>query len=101
MYTLTLDWKSDETRNYLLDETKHIDLMGEKHKKVCRTLNHFEHFLVFVSAVSSCIWISVVASLVGVHMSIASSVVGINIVAITAEIKKCIDNYQEREGKTW
>ena len=42
-----------------------------------------------------------VASLVGVHMSIASSVVGINIVAITAEIKKCIDNYQEREGKTW
>ena len=25
--------------------------MSEKHKKVCRTLNHFEHIYIFVSAV--------------------------------------------------
>ena len=25
-----------ETRNYLLDEIKHNDLIGEKHKKTCK-----------------------------------------------------------------
>ena len=28
--------KTDETRNYLLDEIKHNDFMSETHKKVCR-----------------------------------------------------------------
>ena len=29
--------KIDETRNYLLDEIKHTDLMSEKYKKTCKT----------------------------------------------------------------
>ena len=35
----------NESRNYLLDDIKHNELMCEKHKKVRRTLNYFEHFL--------------------------------------------------------
>ena len=31
---------------------KYNDLMSEKHKKVCGTLNYFEHFLVVLSAVT-------------------------------------------------
>ena len=42
----------DETRNYLLGEIKHNNLMSEKRKTKCRTLNYFKHFLVFVFAVS-------------------------------------------------
>ena len=37
----------DETRNYLLSEIKHNDLMSEKHRNVCSTLIQFEHFLFF------------------------------------------------------
>ena len=43
--------KTDETRNYLLDETRHTDLMSEKYKKTCKYLNYIEHLLVLVSTV--------------------------------------------------
>ena len=49
---VSLDFRLHETRNYLLDEIKHNDLMNEKHKKVCRTLNYFKHFPIFASAVN-------------------------------------------------
>ena len=39
--------------------------MSEKHEKVCKALNYFQHFLVFVSGVSGCVLTSVFASLVG------------------------------------
>ena len=61
----SLDFKLktiDETINYLLDEIKHNDLTSEKHKKVCRNLNYFEHFLVFAFAVSGCVSIPAFAS---------------------------------------
>ena len=37
--------KIDETRNNLLDEIKHNDLMSEKYKKTCKYLNYVEHIL--------------------------------------------------------
>ena len=46
--------------------------MNEKHKKVCRALNYFEHFLVFVSAVSVCVSIPAFALLIGVPVAIAT-----------------------------
>ena len=52
--TLDFSLKIDEKKNYLLEEIKHNELMSKKHKKVCRTLNYFEHFT-FVSVVSSCV----------------------------------------------
>ena len=78
--------KIDETRNYLLEEIKHNNLMSEKHKKACRALNWFEHFLIFISAVSCCVSISAFASLAGVLVGITSSERGPKIYAITARI---------------
>ena len=62
--------------------------MNEKHKKVCMALHYFEHFLVFVFAVSSCVPISASASLFGVSVGLASSAAGFKTSARTAAIKK-------------
>ena len=51
-------------------------------------LNHFEYFLIYVYTVSSCVSISVILWLVGVSISIASSVVGLNTYAITRGIRR-------------
>ena len=80
--------KVDEARNCLLEEIKDNELMSEKHEKVCRTLSCFEHFLVFISVVTSCVSISAFTSLVGVHVGIPSSTIGLKICAVTAGIKK-------------
>ena len=47
----SIDFRN-ETRNYLLDKTKHNDLMSEKQKKTCKYLNYVEHF-------ASIVWVSV------------------------------------------
>ena len=80
--------KIDETRNYLLDEIKHNDLMSEKYKKTCKYLNYVEQVLILVSTVTGCVSISAFASLVCVPFGITSSAVGLKICAITAGIKK-------------
>ena len=56
--------KSDETRNYLLEEVKHIDLIIEKCKTTRKYLIYDEHLLSLVSTVTSCVSISAFASLV-------------------------------------
>ena len=61
--------------------------MSEKHKNVCKPLNYFEHFLVFVSVVSVCASMSAFASLVGITVGITSFSVALKICAITAWIK--------------
>ena len=58
------------------------------HEKVWRSLNYFEHFLVFVSAVSGCVSISEFVSLIGVPVGIIGSAIGLRICAITIGIKK-------------
>ena len=50
--------KIDETRNYLLDEIKHNDLMSEKYKKTRKYLNYIEHLLILASTITGCISIS-------------------------------------------
>ena len=42
--------KTDETKNFILEVIKHNKMMKKKHKRMCRTLNYFEHFLLFFSA---------------------------------------------------
>ena len=94
--------KIDETRNCLLEVIKHNALMGEKHKKVCRALNYFEHFIIFVSAVSGCVSIFGFASLVGVSVFITSSAVEVKVWTITAGIKKyklIIKKKRKKHGK--
>ena len=62
--------------------------MSKKHKKTCRNLNYFRHFLIFVSAVSGFASIYTFASLVDISREISSSAVGLEICALTERIKK-------------
>ena len=80
--------KIDETRNYLLDEIKHNDLMTEKYKKICKYLNYVEKLLILVLTVTGLDSISSFASSVCVPVHITSSAVLIKIYAIIAAIKK-------------
>ena len=94
--------KIDETKNYLLDEIKHNLTIG-KNKKTCEYLNYVEHLLILASTVTGCVSISAFASLVCVPAGIRSSVVGINICAIIAGIKKCnsiIKKKMKKHNKT-
>ena len=70
--------KIDETRNYLLDEIKHYDLMSAKYKKTCKYLNYVEHLLITVTGFVS---VSAFASLVCAPVGITSSTVGFNILS--------------------
>ena len=69
--------KIDETRNYLLDEIKHNDLMSKKYKKTCKYLNYVEHLFILVSTVTGRVSISAFASWVCIPVSITGSAVGI------------------------
>ena len=80
--------KIDDTRNYFLEEIKQNELRSKKHKKVCRALNYFEHYLIFISAVSGCVLISTFASLVDIPIGIKISAVGLKMSEITAGLKK-------------
>ena len=79
--------KIDETKNYLLGEMKHNDLMREKHKKTYSYFNYLEHSLLFISTVTGLVSVTTFASLVNIPIGNASSPVGIKICAITARIK--------------
>ena len=85
---MSLDLKIVETRNYLLDEIKHKNLISEKYKKTCKYLNYVEHMVVLSSAIFASISISAFASLVCVPVGITSSAVGLKICASNAGIKK-------------
>ena len=69
--------------------------MSKKHKKVCATLNYSEHFLTLCSAITGCVSISPLASLVCILIGITSFAIGFKICAITAGIKK----YQSKINK--
>ena len=63
-------------------------MMSKKHKKDCRVLNYIEHLLILIPPVTRCVSIFAFASLVGIHIGITSSAVGLKIYAITVRIKK-------------
>ena len=67
---------------------KKNELMSKKYKKVCTSLNYIEHFLILISTITVCIWISSFTSLVGIPIGVTSSAMGLKICAITAGIKK-------------
>ena len=80
--------KIDETKNYLLEEINHNDLMSKNYEKTCKYLNYVEHLVILASTVAGCFSISAFASLVAIPVGIRSSAVGIKIFVITAEIGK-------------
>ena len=62
--------------------------MSKKHKKLSTILNCIEHFIILGSTIPRCISIFSFASLIGISIAITSSLIGLNICAITAEIEK-------------
>ena len=58
--------------------------MSKKYKKTRTCLNYVENLLILAAAVTGCVLISAFDSLVDIPVRIISSVVGINICAITA-----------------
>ena len=80
--------KVDLTRNNLLEEIKHNDLISEKCKKTCKYLNYIENLLILVSPVTGYVSASTFTSLVRVPVGITSSAVGLKICTITAGIQK-------------
>ena len=78
----------DETRNFFIKEIEQNELMSKKHKKVCTSLNYFEHFLTLASVITGCISISAFPSLIGISMRITSSAIRLKTCAITTGIKK-------------
>ena len=88
----------DVSRNYFIKEIDQTELMGKKHKKVCRALN-YSFLLILVSTVSGCVSISAFVFLVGIPIGITSSAVGIKICAITAGIKKRKSMFKKKKEK--
>ena len=77
----------DETKNYFVEAKEQNELISNKHKKLCTTLNYIEHFLVLASTVTGCISISTFVFLLGVPTGITSSTNGLKICATTAGLK--------------
>ena len=80
--------KIDETRNFILEEIKHNDLISEKYKNTFKYPNYAKHLLILASTVTGCIRISAFASLVAIPVGITCFAVGIKLCAVTVEIKK-------------
>ena len=78
--------KIDKTKNYLLDEIRHNELMSQKYKKASKYLNYVEYLLILASTVTGCISFSAFTSLVAIPVVITSSAEGI--CAITTRIKR-------------
>ena len=62
-------------------------------------LNYIEHFFILASCVTGCVSISVFASLIGIPIGFANSVVGIQICAITARLKSITQQLRRKEEK--
>ena len=61
--------------------------MSNKRIQVCTLLNYIEYLLILTSGVTECTSISAFASLLGIHVEITSSAIGLKICAILAGIK--------------
>ena len=90
--------KLDETRNYLLDEINHNDLMSEKYKKIFKYLNCIEHLLILVSAVTVYVSISAFSSLFCVPVGVTRSAVGMTLCEITTIIKSHQSIIKKKKG---
>ena len=62
--------------------------MSRKHKKVCRTLNYIEHFLILASTITACISISDFDFLIFIPIWSTSSAIVLKTCGIASGIKK-------------
>ena len=85
--------------NYFIIEIDQNELLSNKNKEVCMTLNYIEHFLNLVYAVTVCIPISAFASLISTSKGITRSTIGLNICVIIARIKKYKSIIEKKKKK--
>ena len=69
--------KTDEIKNYLIEETNQNELMSKKHKNVYSVLNYIDHLLMVTFKITGRISISAFASLHGVPIQITRSTIGL------------------------
>ena len=91
--------KINEIRNYLIEEINWNKLMSIKYKNSCRVLNYIDHSFIIVSTITECVSISAFASLVGIPIGIAISLIGLKICVITAGIKKYKSKIKKKKKK--
>ena len=84
-----------ETRNYVLEETEQNELMNRKHKKVLKTLNYIEYFLILASTITGYISISAFASLLGIKKIINR----IKIFSVAGGIEKFMSIIKKKKNK--
>ena len=89
--------KTDETRNYLIEEINKNKLMSNKQRTVYRVLNHSEHLLVLFTTVTGCVSISAFASSVGIPIGITSSAIHLKFCVITAGIRKYTSTIKKKK----
>ena len=65
----------EETRNYCVTEIYQNELMRKKHKTICMVLKYIEHILILSSAVTDCISISTLSSLLDILIGTTSSAI--------------------------
>ena len=75
------------------------DLMREKYKKTCKYLNYVENSLILALTITCCVSVSAFPLLTDIPVCVTSSAVGINICALTAEIKKDKPMIKEKKKK--
>ena len=78
----------DGASSCFIEEINQNKLMSKKHEKACTALICIKYSLILASANIECLWIYAFPSLVYNHIGIASFVVGLEICAIIAGIKK-------------
>ena len=84
-------------KNYLIEEIHRNNYRVRSIKKFVEFLNYIEHSLILISAITGCVSISALASLVGIPLGITSSAIGLKICIITAGIKKYKSTNKERK----
>ena len=78
----------EKTRNYFVEKIEQNELMSNKDRKGCITLNYIEHFLILSSTVTGCISNSAFACLIGNPFEITRSATGFKTCTIMAWIRK-------------
>ena len=91
----------EETINYFIKELYQSEFISNNHKNVSDTLHYMEHILILVFAVTGCISISALASLVNISMGITSSAIELKICAITVGIKEYKSIIKKKEQRSW
>ena len=89
----------DDRTNYLIEEVNQNELMNEKPKNGCTTLNYTGHFLILNSTFTGCVWISSFVSLIGVPTGVTSSATGLKTCVIIVDIKKYKSIITKKEKK--